>query len=189
MSLIRTFVAVDCSEKLRVACGKVSQELGEVMDGARWVDAENIHLTLKFLGEVEDRELPAVCNKVKLAIQGLPSFGVTCRSIGAFPNVQKPNTVWVDVLDPHGAICSLQTKIAESLEQLGFPLERRPYKPHLTLGRTKSRQEQSPEWFAAVDRYAEYEFGPLHVGQVVVYSSELERRRPIYTPLARYPLT
>lgn len=190
MSFVRTFVAIDCSEKLRSACEKAIVALTDVVDDARWVLPENIHLTLQFLGEVQDRELPAICRCVQSAVQGIPSFGVKCRSIGAFPTVEKPNTIWVDVIDPDENLVKLQNRIANSLdESLGFPVERRPFKPHLTLGRTKTRQFQTPEWQKAVDRYKKHEFGPLHVSQVVVYSSELERRRPTYTALSRCALS
>lgn len=189
MAQVRTFVAIDCSDRLRAACDKVITALTDVVDGARWVQPDNLHLTLKFLGEVEDRELHEVCRKVATAVQDVPSFAVVCRSVGAFPSVERPHTIWADIEDPNESLVGLQQKVALALAELGFPLERRPFKPHLTLGRTKSRHFQSTEWQQAVERFRNREFGSLHVSELVVYSSELERRRPIYTALARCPLS
>jgi len=188
MSLVRTFVAIECSEHLRAACDKAIGDLGDVFAGTRWVRPENIHLTLKFLGEVEDRELHSVCRKVGEAAQTVSKFDVKCRSISAFPNVERPGTIWVDVVDANDHIMELQQKVAESLTDLGFPIERRPFKAHLTLGRTRTRDSGSPEWLKIVKRNANREFGLLSVKEVVVFSSELERKWPIYTALARCPL-
>lgn len=188
MALIRTFIAIECSDRLCDACGSAIRELEPVVDGARWVRHENIHLTLKFLGDVEDRELHTVCQQLESVTQGWDVFSVACRGIGAFPNVDKPNTIWIGIEDPDEALVKLQMAVAESFAQLGFPVERRPYKPHITLGRTRTRRFQRPEWQQMVDRYAKHEFGLLKVDNVTVFSSELERRGPTYTPLARYPI-
>ena len=189
MAQIRTFVAIDCPPPLRSACGRVMETLADVVDGVRWVSADNLHLTLKFLGEVEDRELHAVCVAVRSAVKAWPAFHVACHSVGAFPSVERPHTIWVDVDDADGQIVQLQKNLAETLLELGFPMERRPYKPHVTLGRTRSRRVQRPEWSQAVARYRNEELGLLPVDEVVVYSSELERRGPTYTALARCPLS
>ncbi len=188
MAQVRTFVAIECSEHLRSSCEQAVAKLSDVVDGARWVQPENIHLTLKFLGEVEDRELHAVCQKVGEAAQTVSKFDVACRSVGAFPSVERPSTIWIDVVDSNDHVMELQQKVAESLSDLGFPIERRPFKAHLTIGRTRSRDSGNPEWLKIVERYANREFGLLSVKEVVVFSSELERRAPVYTALARCPL-
>ena len=189
MSLVRTFVAIRCSEKLAQSCGQAIVGLQEVVDGVRWVEPENIHLTLKFLGEVEDRELHAVCRRVAEAAKTHMSFSVVCRGVGAFPSIDRPNTIWIGVEDSDELLAALQRDVEEALIDLGFPAERRPYKPHLTLGRTKSRRNQDVAWEDYVNRNATREIGELSVDQVTVFSSELERRGPLHTPLAHCPLS
>lgn len=188
MALVRTFVAIECSDHLRSACGSAIDALDKVISEVRWVRPDDIHLTLKFLGEVEDRELHSVCRKVGEATQTVSKFDVSCSSIGAFPSVERPGTIWVDVIDTNDHMMELQQKVAQSLTDLGFPIERRPFKPHLTLGRTRSRNSGNPEWLKAVEKNANRDFGLLSVNEVVVFSSELERKGPIYTALARCPL-
>ena len=188
MAMVRTFIAVDCGKRLQTACGQAIDELLEVVDGVRWVHPENLHLTLKFLGEVEDRELNSVCRQVAVAANSCSPFAVTCQSLGAFPSVDRPNTIWIGVQDDNDLLQTLQKNLETSLFELGFPVERRPFKPHLTLGRTKSRRFQKPEWQRTVERYENHVYGELSVQELVVYSSELERRGPLYTALARCPL-
>ena len=187
MAQQRIFVAFEISEELRSAGREIIRQLSEVADDVRWVKPENMHVTLKFLGEVEDRELHDVCRAVSGAVAGLSGFSLPCRSVGAFPNVKRPATLWMGLDDPHNELRHLHGRIEESTAAIGFAQEHRPYRGHITLGRIRSRRENEP-LSRMLTGLADRELADLSVNELVVFSSELERGGPVYTAISRIPL-
>lgn len=187
MAQLRTFVAFEISEELRDAGRDVIRQLSEVADGVRWVKPQNMHVTLKFLGEVEDRELNDVCRAVSGAAAGLSSFSLDCRSVGAFPNTKRPATLWMGLDDPHDQLHHLQGRIEESAAAIGFAQEHRPYRGHITLGRIRTRRENGP-LTTMLNEMANREFADFSVNELIVFSSEMERSGPVYTAISRIPL-
>lgn len=188
MARLRTFVAVDIDEDIRSHGERLIRKLSAATD-ARWVRPENIHLTMKFLGEVEDRELHDVCKITAQAAQETKRFPLACEGIGAFPTNEKPSTLWMGVKDENGILATLQKRLETLLcDQLGIPVERRPYQGHLTLGRITSRAKQNSALSEMLANSQDEEFGILRVEEMVVYSSELRRQGPTYTVVGRCPL-
>lgn len=189
MARLRVFVAVDIDSQIRSAGEELIRKLSKVADSARWTRPENIHLTLKFLGEVEDRELHEVCKITSEAAAETKRFPLLCRSLGAFPNPTNPGTIWMGVDDENGILTKMQKRLETLLcEKLGIPMERRPYQGHLTLGRIRSKKVANPELSELMETFSDEEFGILKVEEMVVYSSELSRQGPTYTPVGRSPL-
>lgn len=190
MARLRVFVAVDIDKQIRSAGEELIRKLSDITDGGRWTRPENLHLTMKFLGEVEDRELHDVCKVASQAVAETKRFPLVCQSLGVFPNRDNPTTLWMGVNDSNGILAMLQERLETMLcDKIGIPMERRPYQGHLTLGRIRSKKGQpNEELTKLLDEMADEEFGILKVDELVVYSSELRREGPVYTVVGRSPL-
>jgi 2'-5' RNA ligase len=188
MARVRTFVAVEVGEEVRSAAVALQHALARTGAEVKWVEPHNLHVTLLFLGEVDERELAAVCRAVAAAAAGEPPFELRVSGVGAFPNPRRPKTLWAGVADGSAELVRLHGKVEQALLDLGaYRQEDRPYSPHLTLGRVKSEadgQALTPE----LPKHAGWVGGRTTVAEVVVYSSELRRDGPVYTPLGRGPL-
>ena len=145
MQRIRSFVAIVLPVEVKAALDGYTQTLrGAVPAGVvRWVPAANIHLTLSFLGEVDEAALPAVKAALRRVAAAHPPHTLRVGGVGCFPGAAAaaaaPRVVWAGVEEGSGALAALQTDVAACLVPLGFPKERRPFSPHLTLGRVADR--------------------------------------------------
>jgi 2'-5' RNA ligase len=192
MTLVRTFIGVHLNAAVRDRIEALANELRRRPGGqaARWTPKGNIHLTLKFLGDVESGGLPAVYEAVAQAVVALPPFAVQVANLGCFPNARRPNIVWAGLGGELGALRALQQAIEGALEPLGHPREARAFSPHLTIARA-NRRASAAESAALGQTIAAY--GPVALGQIAVASvsvikSDLRPTGPIYTDLSQAPL-
>ncbi len=142
MSRIRTFVAVDIEAAVRRRARELIQTLGGTTTAVRWVDSNDLHLTLKFLGDVEDKDIYSVCQAVGSAVCDLKPFHAFCRGVSAFPSLQRPRTIWLGLEDPAAQLTTLQGRVEEALANLGFPRKHRKFCPHVTIGRVDIRHRR-----------------------------------------------
>ncbi|MEJ5224041.1 MAG: RNA 2',3'-cyclic phosphodiesterase, partial [Anaerolineales bacterium] len=153
------------------------------------VSPENIHLTLKFLGDVSSTHLDLLKQVILQEAASHPTFEVTVRDLGCFPNSRHPRVIWVG-LDIPPALEKLQRSLDQSTARLGYASEARPYSPHLTLGRVN--QHASPEALlsirAALEKHQTQRFGTVQVTDVILFQSDLRPSGPQYTPLCQAPL-
>ncbi|MBI4729926.1 MAG: RNA 2',3'-cyclic phosphodiesterase [Acidobacteria bacterium] len=149
--------------------------------GARWVPAANLHLTLKFIGEVPDQRLGEVSAAVSGAVAGEDVFGTCLEGVGVFPSERRARVLWVGLADAAGLLARLAGRIEAALEALGVPRERRRFVPHLTVAR------MSP---SAVMLPAGLELAPcaFDVDRVRLFRSRLGRPAPRYETLAELAL-
>lgn len=183
---IRTFVAVEVSPEVRARAGQLMTRLGETATRVKWVEAHNLHLTLKFLGDVDARALPQVCTAVKEAVRDLPAFEIEFVGAGAFPTAIRPRTVWMGVGRGAEALIEVHERLERGLAELGFRREGRRYQPHLTIGRVRGDDVQALG--ARVAELASFAGGVSSVDEVVVFSSELAREGPTYEAMFQAPL-
>jgi RNA 2',3'-cyclic 3'-phosphodiesterase len=186
--MIRTFVAVDVSPEVKDRAAQVIAECRQLGVEAKWVAPENMHLTLQFLGNVRENELPAICRNLEQAIRRLPPFDVICRGVGAFPRPERPRILWLGMSEGREALIALQATVEKALQPLGFRGEARQFEPHLTLGRLRAEVSGSPEMADFVARQADREGAAFDVAEVVVYSSELQPAGPRYEVVGRIEL-
>ena len=99
MSMIRTFLAVEVSRDVRRRAAKLVEQLSQSGADIKWVSHDNVHITLGFLGDVDERQIAELCHKAKTAIEGFESFEISCETVGAFPNTSNPRTIWMGVQD------------------------------------------------------------------------------------------
>ena len=185
MSKLRTFIAVETSPEVRSHTGRMIERLRRAGATVKWVDTSNIHLTLKFLGDVAADEIPGVCQAVTDAVSDLGAFEVQCRGAGAFPDTSRPRTVWIGVEEGEQQMVALHEAVDVALERPGFRRERRRFHPHLTIGRLRHGGGSMRELGRLIDEHSGFEAGRMRVEQAVVFSSELTREGPIYTVLSR----
>ncbi len=153
-----------------------------------WVALERLHLTLNFLGDVPDRDIPDICKCIQTAIAGVEEFEVEIVGIGAFPHHDRPRVVWAGVGFGRDELSTLQARLAAALQQLGFASDRETFKPHLTLGRA-GREGAFPGHLTHVMRELEhYAFGVSSIDEVVLYASYREKSGPHYVPMASFDL-
>ena len=185
MARLRTFIAVGIDKTIRGHAVALQEALGRSGADVKWVEPENLHVTLLFLGEVEDRTLPAVCRVVADVAAGLAPFEMIVEGAGCFPSPRRPRTLWVGVGDGRQELVALHDALEPPLLELGcYRREERQYTPHLTLGRVKG-DLGAAELAAALARRSDWRGGQVRVREVLVMSSELRSEGPTYTVLGR----
>jgi 2'-5' RNA ligase len=185
MTRIRTFIAVAIDKAIRDRAVVLQEALGRAGADVKWVEPENMHVTLLFLGEVEDRTLPAVCRVVAEVAAGLAPFEMSVAGAGCFPNARRPKTLWVGIGEGLQELVALHDALEPPLLELGcYRREERQYTPHLTLGRVKG-DAGADELAAALARRSDWQGGQVRVREVLVMSSELRPEGPTYTVLGR----
>jgi RNA 2',3'-cyclic 3'-phosphodiesterase len=191
---VRAFIAIDLPEEIRHALNTVEQQIqargGEPARKAiRWVSAGNMHLTLKFLGEVSTSNLQSLSQKLKEEANRHAALTFTVSGLGAFPNVRRPRVLWVGVQAPPGLL-ALQKSIETGAQRLGYQSEERPFSPHLTLGRTvqNARPEEVTALARALSEVEVGELGQVRVDHICLYRSDLRPSGAVYTLLQAFPL-
>jgi 2'-5' RNA ligase len=188
MAKVRTFVAVEIDPTVRRKAEQLIETFRKAQADVKWVALENLHLTLKFLGEVRLEETAAVCAAVAQAAADVAPFELEIRGAGAFPNPGRPRTLWLACRQGTAQLTDLQQRIEAALEKLGYRPEARSFTPHLTIGRARSGGPATEEFGRLLEQYAEYEVGRSDVGEVTVFASQLGPQGPTYTALSHAPL-
>jgi 2'-5' RNA ligase len=181
---VRTFIAIEIDDGIRERLGRAQQGLRGQGPKVKWVDPAKVHLTLKFLGEIEEGAVEGVAAAMGRAVAGMAPFEMTVGGLGAFPPRGAPRVVWAGVADPSGGLATLHGRLERELGPLGFEPEGRPFRPHLTLGRVKDRRGGAP-LPARIAAGAREEFGVQTVAELVLFLSTLSPAGPTYTPLRR----
>lgn len=186
MNAIRAFIAidfpVDIQEKLDLLVAQLKSRLGDVP--VRWIPAKNIHLTLKFLGEVSTSNLDILYKIIQNESEKISGFEMSIGNLGAFPSTHRPRVIWVGV-EAQPELFSLQRGIDNETSRLGYPLDKRPFSPHLTVGRVSRNARSSHlQLLDHVLSNCKVGFiGATRVKSVHLYQSDLRREGAIYTRL------
>lgn len=181
---MRSFVAVDVRNPLlEQALG----ELGSLGAGVKVVASENLHLTLKFLGEVDPGRVDEIYGAMEEALRTCAPFQGGLRGLGAFPGLGRMRVVWVGLSEGRERILEMRVRLEEALAKLGFRPEGRPFDPHLTIGRVKSPKGKE-ELRAFVTAHQATDFGTFAVERVELKESTLTPKGPIYKTLKVYSL-
>lgn len=184
---LRTFIAVEMSPEVRSRAQQLVSRLQTTAAKVTWVKPEAMHLTLKFVGEVDLIDIHDVCQAVTGAVAEIPPFEIDVHGAGAFPTVGRPRTIWLGVGRGEAEMVELHEAIERALAGLGFRQENRRFRPHLTLGRVRGDRDLR-ELGQLISQHTDYSGGVASVDEVVVFSSELEADGPVHEPLAVAPL-
>lgn len=188
MARIRTFLAVDVGESIRRQAQAVQAELAASAAEVKWVDGRNLHITLLFLGDVEDRDLPEICRLTARAAARIDAFRISIAGLGAFPSLRRPKTIWAAVNEGRDDLVRLAAELETVLGDSGhYRSEDRAYVPHLTLGRAKS--EAAGQAIAPLlEKRRGWTAGIATIEEVLVMASELRRGGPEHSVIGRAEL-
>lgn len=181
MQTIRSFIAIPIDPPIRKAAATLVQRLSEPDDRMKWVPNENLHLTLKFLGDVENTEIPRVCDLVRQCCEPIKPFQLHFRGAGGFPTADRPRVVWAGITEGGDPLVRLVASLEKELATLGFKPEPRDYQPHLTLGRTRGGSRRgSPETAERIAANADFELGAMQAEAACLFASYLDKHGPSY---------
>jgi 2'-5' RNA ligase len=187
---MRVFIAVDIGEQIKEAIGRLQEQLrkktGIGKGQASWVRPDAMHLTLKFLGEIDDEQLAQVCTTVEEIAKGHKSFELDVESVGFFGG-RAAKVLWAGSGAGSEKLCALAKAIDERLAQAGFAKEDREFAVHLTLCRIKDIAA-GKSLAEAAGRFGDFKAGTVLIDAVKVYQSQLTPTGPIYTALGSYRL-
>jgi len=172
----RAFIAVDvdCGPELRKAIGEL-KDFGKAL---KPVSPDNVHVTLKFLGEIHESAVPELEAIMRQAVMGVQPFNVRLVDVGVFPNLRGPRVVWVG-MEGAEPLVKMASSIEDGCELIGFPKERRPFSPHLTLARV--REGFKPDLADLIKDSENKEFGVFPVKGIKLKKSVLTPAGPIYS--------
>jgi len=189
--MLRTFIAVDFPPETLT---KIINIIGYFktltpMDALKWVSAENLHLTIKFIGDIPKDKLVQIRTIIKEALIDKPQFKIGIGGLGMYPNKHNPRVIWLGVTYDQ-TLRDIHHVLNHSLKSAGIEPDNRDYSPHLTIARIRqrTRDETRQDIGATLSKFKVDSLGEIKINEIILYQSELTRKGPIYTPLLSQPL-
>lgn len=185
--MIRAFIAVNISDVQRSEVGGVLDQLRAYDVRIKWVETGNLHITLKFLGDTEEKQLADMYDAIGKSIGDAPPFELSLKNLGCFPNIHRPRVIWVGIENGYDGLSDLSKRVEMAVEPFGFEPEKRKFSGHLTLGRVKDNR--NVERLTGDLPKFQIETSIATVSDIVFYQSDLRPQGPIYTPLRAFELS
>ncbi|MFQ6030372.1 MAG: RNA 2',3'-cyclic phosphodiesterase [Dehalococcoidia bacterium] len=189
---LRVFIALDLPEAAKEALARTIDQLQKcIAGGVRWVDPGGIHLTLKFLGNIDASLENPLFDAMARAAEGFPSFGIYLEGLGAFPNQRQPRVLWAGAAGDLEMLSQLQGRVEHEISPLGFPREQRGFNPHLTLGRVRDRVS-APQRRQIGDVFARESLAPSDpwvAKELHLIRTNFRPQGNFYTSMGSVPLT
>ena len=186
MSLLRAFIAVEIPPKIHQAIENKTASMQAALNASlvRWVPSANIHLTLKFLGDISPTNVEMLSQMLSVEVSQHQAFGMGFEGLGAFPNSKRPRVIWIGIQAPAG-LEALQHGIEAAAAKLGYPVEKRPFSPHLTIGRVKQNINSigMKKIRTALEETQVGSLGTMQVTAVHLFKSDLKPSGAVYTRL------
>lgn len=185
----RVFCAVPLPGSLREQVIAHFNRVRDAVPDARasWSRADNIHLTLKFLGEISLLQCERLSEAASRSVEGFAPFKIVLESVGVFPPHGSPRVLWIGISDLEGKLGDLHARLEAESAKAGFPKESRPFHPHLTIARL--RKPQHAKALAAAHKQMDFEPEEITVSELLVIRSELSSAGSNYTTISRHPFT
>lgn len=185
--MLRTFFCVEISNpKLISLINAQISEMGKI-EGIRTVKSTQLHLTLKFLGDVSEKRLEQIKNAIQRI--SLDPFNISLEGIGCFPNTKRIRVVWIGISEGKETLKKLASFVEQTMAQIGFPKDKRPFSPHLTLGRVKYlKGEGSNLLIKKIEESKELYFGSQSINSFILKKSTLTPKGAIYDNLLEISL-
>ncbi len=181
MQTIRSFIAIPLDLAVQKTAARLVKRLAADKDGIKWVPTDNLHLTLKFLGDVDNVEVPKVCQYIEQACADIETIELTFSGALALPSREKTRMIGVHIDEPGGQLVKLVSNLERLLADLGFKPESRDYVPHLTLGRTRAGSRRaSEEVLQRLEKETNAQLGTMRAEAVILMGSFLEKSGPSY---------
>lgn len=184
---MRTFLAIELPQSYDENIREVQARLKELIKGVQWVKAENVHLTLKFLGEITQVQAEEICRVVGEVTKGVAPFSVQVKGAGAFPDTRRPRVIFLGVSQGEYEVGALEKELSDSLEKMSFPREKRAFHPHFTLGRFKAFKPGG-DLSRVLGGFSHYQLEPFVASAVTLFKSQLKPEGAQYSRLAQFEL-
>jgi len=178
----RAFIAIELPEEITAFIRKIQEGLGSYGFKVRWVRPENIHLTLKFLGDINKEYIRKASEALTDAAKVYAPISLGAKGIGVFPGVKRPRVIWIGINGQTGDLASLQKTLDGKLEAVGFKKEKRLFKGHLTIARVKGNLD-TRRLIDAMKEFGEFESKTFIADKVFLFKSELKPSGAVYTKL------
>lgn len=179
--VVRCFISIELDEYIKRKISELIDFLRKYEADIKWVEPENLHLTLKFLGNTQLEKIQIIKEVLTNISKKIFPFYIKIQGIGFFPNKKYPRVLWVG-LENKEKIIDIQKKIEADMSKIGYKKEEREFDPHITIGRTRSFTKIS-NLLECLDDYKKYDFGTLFVDRINIMKSDLTSKGPIYTKL------
>lgn len=183
---IRAFIAIELPANIIDALKKIQDELKDGSNKVAWVKPENIHLTIRFLGDIEAGKIDGITGLLEYAAVKNRSFAVSVKGAGAFPKMDNPRVLWVGIEDNKNLL-PLYDSLEEDLESIGLKKEERSFKPHLTLGRVKFLSDKK-NFKKRIEKYKDINLGQFTTEGICLFQSRLTPNGAVYVKLKEYRL-
>ena len=184
---MRCFIAIPLSSETHKELSQIQSKLKETGADVSWVKTDNIHLTLKFLGEVEETKTKIISQELRELVSKYTCFETCIGKLGTFPTLFNPRVIWIGISKNENKIIKLQQKIEEVMGPLGFEKETRPFHPHLTLGRVRSKKNIQ-KLIEKLKTLHLLQFKPVIVDRIILFQSILKPTGAEYTALDEFKL-
>ncbi len=184
MPTLRAFVGVPVGPALVRQMSVVRAEFGD--RAVRWIPAPNLHLTLKFLGNVEEAQVASMRGALRDALFDINGFRVAARSLGVFPHTRQPRVLWVGLSAPELALVA--RRVNRAVEPLGIERSTAPFRPHATIGRWRRPEPRGGRLQDELERWRDHEFGQFRIDEVTLFQSTLRPGGAVYSALEVFPL-
>lgn len=185
-SEIRTFIAIELEDNVRQRLKEIQEQLQLLGPDVKWIEPENIHITLRFSGNLSPRKLKTLMTALPGFIKGIPPFLISVSGLGAFPNPQKPEVLWAAVTE-NGELSHLAEEIESGVASCGLGKGDKEFSPHITIGRIKSLTKIT-RLTEAIPAYAISPALEQTISKVTLFKSTLTSQGPIYEVLQRVEL-
>jgi 2'-5' RNA ligase len=182
---LRCFIAVGIPGSVMKAIAGVVDTLRKSGADVKWVPQENIHITLKFLGSTDEAIIGEIKESLRRIVAAYRPFAIRIAGTGYFPAGRRPRVVWIGI-DDAGALPDLQRDVEKEMVKFGYEEEKRPFSPHLTIGRVRSDKRMT-EMLKRLDASRETVFGEVEIREITLMKSELRPDGAQYSSLAEIP--
>lgn len=180
---MRTFIAIPLDDVVHKELAGLQDRLRSSGADVKWVDPSNIHLTLKFLGKIDEEGLEKIRAALPKALRGHKPFTIHLAGVGAFPKLSHARVIWVGVDEGCDELKGLAASGAEAMEEIGFEKEKRPFSPHLTLGRVRSAKNNA-QLVSCAEKDKDFTSkDSVPVKRIILFQSTLTPKGPTYKPL------
>ena len=176
---MRTFIAIELPPDVIALIQTVQHQLKSHKLDVKWVKPQNIHLTLRFLGDITAETVASVEKAMAGAVKDIPPFLLTPKGLGAFPGFNRPRVLWMGLDGDLDVLNNLYQRLEEQLEALGFEKEKRPYSGHLTLGRAKGKLDPI-KMVDIAGQYKGFSADAFRVKDVILFKSDLKPTGAVY---------
>ena len=187
--VIRSFLAFELPPDIKSTVARISGEMRKSTLDVKWIRADNIHLTMVFMGNIKSEDIGAIGKEIQKVCLRYGPFDVSLHGLGCFPNKRNPRVIWLGLDGDLDRMSFFRDHLQEALRPFGIKGEKRRYRPHLTLGRTRKSYRRSPALGEFLLKYGDLANPVCSLSELILFKSDLKPGGAEYTKLEAWPLS